>query len=350
MNSLAQSLIASPELFPYSLDVPGDRVGFIRLNEGQYRAASFLDQRISQAPDRSAAVPVAELLAAVEGAGLPETCHFIFHIGHVGSTLVSRLIGEFPGTFSLREPLILRTLAQIQAEAAQAPGIWRGESFDRRTGAFLKLWSRTFRPEDRTIIKATSFVSEFAAALLARASKPRALLMFVRPERYLATIMGGENAPLEARALAPSRWQRLRKRLGGDFGRLEQLSLGEVVAMSWAAEMTALVAGHRQAAERTMFIDFDAFLSNPDIILLHALRHLHVTALSEHVTSVVTGPHMRRYSKAPEHAYDAGLRQAVLDQAMATSGDEIKRGRAWLDRLAGTNSVVAEAISVAEQR
>ncbi|MGD0189157.1 MAG: hypothetical protein ABSD74_00285 [Rhizomicrobium sp.] len=263
---------------------------------------------------------------------------------------MSRLIGEFPGAFSLREPLILRTLAQIQSEAATAPELWIGENFERRTGAFLKLWSRTFRPEDRAIIKATSFVSEFAAVLLARASKPRALLMFVQPERYLATILGGENAPNEAKSLAPSRWQRLKNRLDADIGRLEPMSIGEIVAMSWAAEMTALVAARKQAGERATFLDFDAFLSNPHASLSQAIRHLDLAASSGQVSSVVTGPHMRRYSKAPEHAYDAALRQAVLDQAVATSGDEIKRGRSWLERLAGTNPIVAEAMAVTADR
>ena len=37
--------------------------------------------------------------------------HFIFHTGHVGSTLVSRLLDETGDVLSLREPLPLRTLA-----------------------------------------------------------------------------------------------------------------------------------------------------------------------------------------------------------------------------------------------
>ena len=39
--------------------------------------------------------------------------HFIFHSGHVGSTLLSRLLEEVPSQLGLREPLPLRSLAEL---------------------------------------------------------------------------------------------------------------------------------------------------------------------------------------------------------------------------------------------
>ena len=42
----------------------------------------------------------------------PRPLHFIFHTGHVGSTLVSRLLDETGAVLSLREPSPLRTLAE----------------------------------------------------------------------------------------------------------------------------------------------------------------------------------------------------------------------------------------------
>jgi hypothetical protein len=346
MNTLAPSLAPSPELFPHSLDLRADAIGFIRLDEAGCRAASFLDERILRPTTVRHSMGWTEADRALDSAGLRESCHFIFHVGHVGSTLVSRLLGGLEGVFALREPAVLRTLAQIRAEAANAPPVWVGESYERRTATLLKLLSRTFRPEDRAVIKATSFVSELAPEWLSRPEKPRAILMFVSPESYLATILGGENAPQEARALAPSRLVRLKSRLGAEISRLESLTIGEVVAMSWACEMTALVAAKRSAGERALLFDFDAFLCDPHTLLLHAVRHLDIAASPDSIHSVITGPDMRRYSKAPEHAYDANLRRDVLNQARALSGDDIKCGRSWLDALARDHRIVAEAMSL----
>jgi hypothetical protein len=53
---------------------------------------------------------------------------------------------------------------------------------------------------------------------------------------------------------------------------------------------------------------------------------------------------MLRYSKAPEHAYDAALRRDVLNAARAAHGAEIRRGLAWLDRAAVQFTAVRDAV------
>ena len=57
---------------------------------------------------------------------------------------------------------------------------------------------------------------------------------------------------------------------------------------------------------------------------------------------------MRRYSKAPEHGYDAALRRDVLNEARAMHGEEIRRGLAWLDRAAAQYATVRQATAFDE--
>src|SRR4051812_37836226 len=116
MHPLAPSLERSPELFPLSLDVKTDLVNLVRLTEADYARASFLDDRALDRQTARRQLPVGELEAAVADTGLGENCSFIFHIGHVGSTLLSRLLGGHPAVFALREPAILRSLAQVRSE------------------------------------------------------------------------------------------------------------------------------------------------------------------------------------------------------------------------------------------
>lgn len=345
MNPLADSLSRSPELFPQSIDLRTDVVTLIRLGLADYLAASFLDDRVLSPRTVRRTVPWPELERAIAETALKETCHYIFHIGHAGSTLLSRLIGSQPGVFSLREPAILRTLAQVRALPASP---WGVNGYEQRQAGFLRLWSRTFEPESRAVVKATSFVSEIAAEILARSSQPRAILMFVSPESYLATIMGGENAPREAAALAPARLARLQRRLGLSLPPLTKMGLGEVVAMSWACEMLAIAAARHAAPDRTILVDFDVLLIHPLMVLEQTFRHLLLDHSDALATMALTAPDMGRYSKAPEHAYDAKLREAVLNQARANYGAEIRRGLAWLERLSQQHAAVREAINLAE--
>jgi hypothetical protein len=54
---------------------------------------------------------------------------------------------------------------------------------------------------------------------------------------------------------------------------------------------------------------------------------------------------MRQYSKAPEHAYDAALRWEVLRSADFEHGPEIRRGLAWLERLAAQHDLVQQTLA-----
>ena len=353
MDALAEELDGSPALFPYMLDLPSDCVLFLRLNRTDYERASFLDARLHTPQVPSHTLPWPRVVAAIDAARLPERCGFIFHIGHVGSTLLSRLIGAHSRAFSLREPVILRTFAQLDGEFEVRPQLLRKEDFDARLTGCLKLLSRTFEARQLPIIKATSFVSELATNLLSRASTPKAVMMFVSPESYIATILGGPNSRQEAKMLAPSRLLRLHRRIGAEAWQLASLSEGEVLALSWACEMSALAQAVHAGGGRLLRVDFDRFLLSPAALLSAVLRHFGIQGTSEAETSsevraIVEGPDMHRYSKAPEHAYDAALRRDVLNAARAAHGAEISRGLAWLDRAAKQFPAVRDAMRLVD--
>ena len=125
--------LSSPAMYPQNLDPARGRVLTIHMREADYRAASFLDDRVLTRESEGAWVPyprLAEAVARMEGDARP--LHFIFHIGHAGSTLLSRLLDELGGVLPLREPLPLRTLA----EAPDA----------ERLKTFARLWRRGLRP------------------------------------------------------------------------------------------------------------------------------------------------------------------------------------------------------------
>lgn len=344
MTPLAASLARTPELFPHVLEASADRALLSRLTEQDYADASFLDERILQAAAPTNPINFGALQSAVAESNLEPSAHFIFHIGHVGSTLLSRLLGLHPGVFALREPAILRTLAQIQLEAANAPPYWREDKFDARFLTLLKLLSRTFRPSQRAIIKVTSFASELAKLVLSLPYKPKAIFMFMPAEQYLAAILGAENSPREAQALAAMRLSRLNNRLDTQFV-LQRMSIGEIVAMNWASEMTTLVQAQADNREHVLWLDFDKFLAQPQTLLRQSFAHFDITASDRQINDILTSPDMRHYSKAPEHEYDAALRNAVLNQGRQMFGTEISHGLRWLENAAPSHPLLALAMT-----
>ena len=123
--------------------------------------------------------------------------HFIFHCGHVGSTLLSRLLDETEQVLPLREPLPLRVLAEGYSALAKREAPISEERLNLYLEMFLQMWSRGY-PNTRTVLlKATSSAARVAPRLMAARPKTRAVYMSLAAEPYLATLMAGANSILD---------------------------------------------------------------------------------------------------------------------------------------------------------
>src|SRR5690242_14014422 len=150
-----------------ALDPSAGNVRLIAMDRESYRAASFLDDRMLQRPVDAQVMSWTAIEDAVTDE-LRRDARWIFHIGHVGSTLLSRLMGELTGVLAIREPRLLRDLV-LSPPAVR----------DGYLAPVAGLMSRTFGDEELACIKATSWVSEIAPELVPPGE--RALLMFATP-------------------------------------------------------------------------------------------------------------------------------------------------------------------------
>jgi hypothetical protein len=314
------------------LDAGGDRLGWLVLSEDDYREASFLDERLLAAHGPIAWSAWRDLWAPADRHRA--SCDYIFHIGHVGSTLLSRLLGASARVFGVREPKILRDLAPQRSD------------LEARLGLILPLLCRTWRPEQRTLIKATSFVNVIAAPLMAAAPQSRALLMFSAPQIHMAGLLAGEGSQRDLLAMAPVRLARLNRRLGVEID-ATSLSMGEMAALAWACEILCLADLAARVGARAAWLDFDRFLSAPRAGLAAILTHYWGDAPADDVERMINSPDFGRYAKDRDYAFDPATRQAILAAAQRTAGPEINRGLAWLNALGTTHDDFAKAARAA---
>ena len=304
-------LASSAALYPFAYDPARDALMFVRMDAAAYRAASFLDERMNVRGDWIAASAVEQALAGPRDI---RALHFIFHAGHVGSTLLSRLLDEARGVLSLREPLPLRVVAEHFSPA--------------RLELLLRLWERGFEDTRAIVLKATSSTARLATALLAMRPGSRAVMLDVGAESYLATMLAGENSAADLNAQGAERMRRLSALLGSPAP--TPRSLGELIVMSWAAERLTQVHAARLLGERVLAVDFDAMLDDVGATVARVLAHLRIAAPAE---GIAHDDILGRYSKAPEHAYSPSLRRDLLAQARRNFGPEIRDALTWLEKL-----------------
>ena len=315
-----------------ALDPAAGLVRLIAMDRDSYRAASFLDDRMLQQPVDAQIVPWPDVEAAASGE-MRSDARWIFHIGHVGSTLVSRLLGEISGVLGIREPRLLRDLAM-------SPPAVR----ERYIAVTPSLMSRAFADDEVACVKATSWVSEIASELVPPGE--RALFMFATPRNYIASILAGENSVKELRMLAVTRVQRLSARVSA-IGPAH--SDAELAGVAWACEMTALETASDAMTDRhILWADFDRMLGDMPAALRSAADHFGFAADDSELNEIASGPLMSRYSKGLEYQYSPELRRELIEEQERLQGPHIESALAMLRSAAEKSPQLARALSRAE--
>lgn len=314
-----------PQLLPFKLDPVGRRVLWLRLDDAQRREAAFLDDRAVPPQADGAWMPWSTLPAP----GAQRSADAIFHIGHCGSTLLSRLIDSWPDVQGLREPLPLRTLAEAwpvldTPQSRIAP--------DEAVPLLQSLWSRWSQPlppRMRSVVKATSSCNGLIDTVL-RHTAARVLLMDMPLRPYLATLLKSPASVHDAASAAGERLRYLQSRGIANDTALHRLSLPQQCAMGWLAEQCrfdAMATGEHAA--RVLRVDFDALLGDPSATLRCVASHLQLDAAR--VPDALASPAWGRYSKAQAHGYGRDDRAHDLALAMQRHATDIAEGERWVD-------------------
>ncbi len=332
-SRLPEDFAASAAYPLFRLDPPGGSAQVLHFAREDYRRAAFLDERaLGHRPIGGWSVPITALRERVAAAGAARVpAHWLFHLGHCGSTLLSRLLDAVPGVLGLREPLPLLTLAELLPDTAGPDRGLDGETLGADLRLVLRLLRRGFADTRVVLVKPTGVVTALAPALLAEDQDACAVLLGVDLAIWLATMLRDPGLRQAARTQAALRIAAWRA-CGGDPGiRLPELSDPELLALSWLAEQLRWRSLAQRFGARLLRIDFDAFLAAPQTTLTAMAQHYRLEATPETIASALRGGLLDRYAKDPRQPYDAGTRARELDEARQRFGDEIARGTAWAE-------------------
>ncbi|HKU91957.1 MAG TPA: hypothetical protein VJP82_01260 [Sphingomicrobium sp.] len=301
----------------------------VEMDREAYRQASFLDDRMFQIERNRMPVPW-DVIDQASHLMNRRDARWIFHLSHVGSTLLSRLLGEVPNVLSIREPRFLRdvmpTSPSIRAKFLPTAQL---------------LFSRTFAANEVAIVKTTSFVSEIASELVPVGG--RALFMYVGANSFIPKMLAGENSKPELSYRAADRTLRLEKR---GIVLPEARGDADLAAAAWACEMTSLEAAADVMPDRQIgWIDFDRMLADVLATLTSSAELLGFEATPEQLEAIAHGPLLGRYSKALEHEYSPGLRRHIIHQAKVRHEREIHGALAMLHAAAEKSPLLARALA-----
>ncbi|MGH8283773.1 MAG: hypothetical protein ACRESE_08020 [Gammaproteobacteria bacterium] len=339
-HPLLADLRQSPDCLLQNLDLVNKRGLVLRVSEKLYCDASFLDDRMFTQKMEGYWFPLSTVTGTLDGLAVP-TPHYIFQIGHCGSTLISRLLAELPGNLPVREPMSLLTLAMARRELGQ-PSSWVNETqwqrwFDLATRAL----GRTYRSGDRAIIKATSAAGNLLEALPSGPENvPRMLLMYLDLESFLAVMLRTSSLRDSIHAYSPAWVMDFSRLTGRDDVQLAELDDAQQIAMKWLTLMLLFTRVAAAAPTRARLVNFDDFLKKPSEQLKTIGEHFQLSSSGDVIEKLIAGPLMSSYSKIPSQNFNPGQRNQELQEACAQFQNEIQTGLRWAEDLCRDTSAL----------
>ena len=334
LNDLAQDR----SVYPHQYDVVRDQLLLVRLDLEAQAQASFLDDRVLS-PNTEGAWFTWDQIAPAGAALKDQHPRYIFHMGHCGSTLLSRLISAATSAVAMREPLPLRSFAFDAAEGESAMLTKAG--FDERLAFFERCWGRGDAP---VIVKATSICTGIAGRTHAGAAK--SLFLYQTPQTHLTVLLAGANTLADLRGFARMRHRRLQCFFDAP-ALAETSSVGELAAQLWLCEASAAARLHD--GDGFELLNFEKFLAAPAEELKRQCAFFDLPSDDAKIAAALSGPIMKSYSKAPEHGYTPEMRRAIIAESAKTYSADIKRGMAYLEKAGASGEAAARALELFSQ-
>ncbi|MDG2516981.1 hypothetical protein [Lysobacter soli] len=299
----------------FAFDPAQDRAWVVHFEAEDYRRASFLDQRALNRHDVSGwVVDRAELGASLGPSPPLRAVHWLFHIGHCGSSLVSRLLDLAPGVLGLREPLPLLTLAHERDNPMAAA--WEA--------LVLASLARGFADSRAVIVKPTSVVTTIADRLVPATG--RACLLWVDLHTWLATMLRDARLIDGVLSTEPLRLARQPDLPSADTD-------GARLARAWLVEQLRwrTLAADPALTGRLIDLDFADVLRDPAPVVARLAVHYDLDVPEDWAQRIKASQLLSRYAKDGNAHFDSNARRRELSAAAEKHVDGIAEGMRWAE-------------------
>jgi hypothetical protein len=309
-------LYTSPDHYLHSFD--GKNAIFVPMDRAAYYRSIFLDARISTAAGQAIAVPVTAL---EQGIRAPQPTSWIFHMAHVGSTLLARALDDPGASLVVREPLALRQLY--------------GQSDERRLAIVTAMLGKRYRADAPTLVKANVPVNFLLPKLAAVEPDARAILLYLPLRDYLLAVLRGDSHRDWLRKVTSF--------LSVDLGDLSAVSDAERAAALWLAQVDAFTVA-LAALPNARALNAERFYGQPGAVLNAVAKHLAVPITPAAVAATVSGPLFSTHAKNPALDFDNQARMERRHELERTMADELQAAERW---IAGRADAPDAALSAA---
>lgn len=331
----AEDIARNPGWHLYDIDLQRGELHFLEASPETFLMSAFLDNRIAFTGGQMHGFSFDAVISAFQQVPpKPVETNFIFHSSFCCSSLLARSLQLEGRTLVLREPWVLRRLADTRRTL-----LVNGQAWDARGRALvdmaLTLLAKTWQESESVLIKPTHVANSLAEDMLTLRPEAKGIVLHSGLEAFLVSnLKKSDETKQKMPALArifevDTGYTRLFKHLS-----IESLGFLQLAAVVWHAQMLAfrkLLAS--PAGSRLGTLDSAILLADPEGSLRAATQFLGYEVRPDELAATVAGPIWTTHAKDPFSAYDRESRDRENQDIMARHGEEIRYVLRWADKL-----------------
>ena len=344
-------LMVDPEFYLFNYAENSKTSEFLIINEDLLEIAPFVDSRLEPYARGRFTIPTRELDDLV--ANMPRARprqYYIFHHAFVCSTLLARCLAQSEAFFALKEPQIVRRLADM-ARIKQASGEIRdAQGWGRFLNTHLQLLAKNYKSGRSVVVKASNLANILMPEILKHTRDSKLIYMYGPLEPFLISNL---KKLTETQEKIPSLLNLIAR--DGDFRRrypaladASGFSFLQQCAVLWLASNDNFLA---QAASlypsRVRTLNMVDFLVRPREALSRASGFLDHEATEDELGQMSGDAVMKRHAKDPNLPYDATDRERENAGVLKEHGPTIAAACRWLESQADVPDISARLASAA---
>merc|ERR1712194_421792 len=307
---------------------------------GAYHKTPFLDDRSMKfgVGDCHFHVPV-QALDRLAVAGIPNDArtewgkdlHFIHHLSHTGSTLLSRAIGEIEGTLVLREPYLLRWIAKATALSSS-------KDVSQAYLKFMLPWlTRRYSSEETVVVKASSTAVRWMRPALKQPGA-RSVFMYSGLRTHLAVCLARPNERFGDYLYEGLEVQsKVFKEFSVNTATYLELTTAQKMTLAWAKRMLFVAALPK---EQVLMVRMDEFLEDTAQVLRNIASFFGLSLDTAKANAITASDIFTKYAKEESVPWNASIQATMLKGRAKAFSANITEGMEFMERLLKEHKVL----------
>lgn len=327
-DEMSKTIARDTGWFVENFDAESTTLSFVHTDRQTRARQPFLDGRWNREGLERREVPLESLAAQMQRGGSEPAINFIWHASYCCSTLIAELL-DLPGrSMSLREPLVLVSVA----DAKRAGQFGGAHMPPRLLELVLCLLARTANSE-RVLVKPSNFANNLIQDA-ARRSQGKVLFLYADLESFLTSIeKGGDGLGKYVRRLFGNLARDNGAQVPWPLQDVLHMSDLEIAALCWHMQLAQFERAAQSLDEgRAAALDCTDFLADPATTLRALAAFFELDWSEREIASVVDGPVLKRHAKRPSTPFGPDLRRRQSDDVRRRLGPDLPRIVEWSHR------------------